>query len=767
MNYSTKTLELNKILAVVSNYAISQTVKEIIINETPKNNFNFILDSLTETNEVLKIFNTYNQFPFDSNYEITKIIDTLKVINYLTIPDFLKLRNFIIMTNKFKSYQSELSDEFIIIKSYLSQITPLNNSLTLINQVFDSNHDINNNASKNLNEIRRKLNHKQNDLDKNLNIVLKRYQPYLNEVLIVMRENRYTLPVKDTYKRKVKGVVHDLSQSGQTIYIEPDELRQITQDIEILKREEQNEIIKILITLTKELKPYTDDFKNQINILIHLDYLSAKALYAKNTKSSLPKLNNDGIINLIKARHPLIDPKIVVPIDVTLNNEFNILMITGPNTGGKTVALKTVGLLTLMLQTGLLIPAKEDSEMAVFNQVLADIGDEQSIIQSLSTFSSHISKIKQMVDNLKENSLILLDELGSGTDPIEGVSLAMAIINYLKEFKGIRLILTTHYSELKMFAYSKPNILTASVSFDLESLKPLYKLKLGIAGSSNALLIAEKLGLNPNIIYNAKEILKGNQTSFSVSLEKLTNEQNKLELLKDELKLKENDLNEKIKLYEEELTYLEKERQRILTDVKKSEEAKYEKIKKEALNLIEELSSKKTLTTPEYAKYKGELNKSNEPSKKSQNKKLNVGDYVLVLTYNQEGIITKIKNKEYYVSFGQFELPFKNKDLVKTNKPLKEKSLRPTKNISTTPKREASFELDLRGVRYIEVKDLLDKAIDNALLSNLSTIRVIHGFGTGAIRKAVYEYINNSTAIKSHRYGGEGEGLNGVTIISL
>lgn len=769
MNYSIKTLELNPILEAVANLAISKVAKDYILDLKPSNDYLLVTNNLLETNEIFEVFQNYNKFPFISNYEITEIIKTLKVINYLSIPNFIKIKDFIIMTNQFKSYNSELNDNFLIVKGYLKQIKPINEALNLINKVLDSNNEVYSNASPLLKEIRRKIINKQNELDKNLETILKKYQTYLNESLIVMRENRYTIPVKETYKRKIKGVIHDLSQSGQTVYIEPDELRQVTQDIELLKREEQNEIIKILTNLTKELKPFYDEFNLQLSILIHLDVLSAKALYAINIKGTMPILNQNGEIDLIKARHPLLNPKLVVPIDVKINNEFNILMITGPNTGGKTVALKTVGLLTLMLQVGLLIPASSNSKMAIFNQVLADIGDDQSIIESLSTFSSHITKIKKIVDNLKPNSLILLDELGSGTDPIEGVSLAMAIINYLKEFTGIRLILTTHYSELKMFAYNEPNIKTASVSFDIETLKPLYKLKLGIAGSSNALLIAEKLGLNPNIINNAKSILSSNQTQTSITLEKLTDEQNKIELIKDELILKENELNQKIKLYEQEIKNLEINKDKIIKETKKIEEAKYNKIKEETLKILDELSNKKQISTPEYAHYKGILNKKEEKDNKKPSTTLKVGDFVLVTPYQQEGIITKIKNKDYYILLGHFELPFKNKDLIKIDKPKKEKT-KETKsmvNISGTPTKVASFELDLRGIRYIDVKDLMDKAIDNAILSNLSSIRVIHGHGTGAVRKAVYEYIKTSPSIKSHRYGGEGEGLNGVTIINL
>ncbi len=767
MDYSLKTLELNIILEEVAKYGISLKVKNLILDTKPSSSFQVVKDLLNKTDELFHLFELYGSFPFINDYEISKIINTLKVINYLSIKDIIKIKDFVSMTNLFSAYNKQVDLNYPLIKELLKQIVPITEISKLINNIFDSNNEILSNASKELSEIRRKINSKNNELDKRLQNILRKYQSYLNENLIVMRENRYTIPIKDAYKRQVKGVVHDLSQSGQTVYIEPDEIREISQEIEFLKKEEEKEVIKILTLLTKELKPFVNDLLFQVDILVTLDTISAKALYAKEIKGVKPKINNDGIINLIKARHPLINKDLVVPIDVSLDSNYKVLMITGPNTGGKTVALKTVGLLTLMAQSGLLIPALKDSNIAIFNQVLADIGDEQSIVQSLSTFSSHISKIKNMVENLKVNSLILLDELGSGTDPVEGVSLAKSIINYLKNFPKTRLILTTHYSELKMYAFSEEDILTASVSFDLETLMPLYKLKLGIAGSSNALLIAEKLGLNINIIKDAKTILNENRSNLSFSLEKLTNEQNKLENLKDELLLKEKKLETKIKLYEEELKRLELNKNKIIEDVKSKELKKYEQMKKEALNILEELSKKKVLSTPEYAKYKGIINQKEPKKVKEKSLLIKLGDHVLVTPYNEVGIVTKVKNKDYYVSFGNFELPFKSNDLIKTDEPLKKKEEVITKDISSTPTKNASFELDLRGVRYIDVNDLLDKAIDDALLANLPSLRIIHGFGTGAIRKAVYEYIKNSTTIKSHRYGGEGEGLNGVTIITL
>ncbi|WP_025724691.1 endonuclease MutS2 [Acholeplasma granularum] len=765
--FSHKTLELDKILLLISEYTFSDSAKTMILETMPNNKEHLVLENLNQTNELKTFILNYGKLPFINDFDILKIVHQIKSFNYLKIDDLIKIKKYILMEKTFESYKSTITNHPITYNLWLKDLKHHKEVLNIINSKISDDDLIYDDATLELKNIRQNLKSKTKLLDRLLESVLDRYQNYLNERIIVTRSGRYAIPIKETYKNKVKGIIHDISASKQTVYIEPEEIRQTTQDIEYLKRLEENEEIKILTQILTEIKPHQLELLLHIENMVHLDNLHAKALYAIDIRGILPIINPIGKIYLLQARHPLIDPKIVVPIDVSLSKEQNVLMITGPNTGGKTVALKTVGLLTLMLQSGILVPASENSQMSIFNQVFADIGDEQSIQQSLSTFSSHLTKIKTMFDKLKSKALILLDELGSGTDPVEGVSLAISIIDNLRQKKDIRMILTTHYSELKLYAYEHEDILTASVAFDEKSLKPLYQLRLGVAGSSHALSIASRLGIPKDIIDHAQKLLNGRQSNLAKSLEKLSKEQNELDELKLEFQNKVNELNTEIELYQSKIKNFEVNRDIMLEKIRQKELKKHEKLKEELVQMIDELSKKSQITTPEVASIKGKLNKGVTPSKFETDEVIKVGDYVVIENYGQEGIVTEIRKDKYYVSAGLFELPFNKSDLKKTQKKIKKEEPKKVKYTGSNPSKAPAFELDLRGKRYEEVAVLMDKAIDDALLSNTSYIRVIHGFGTGAVRKAVYAYIKTSPYIKSHRYGTEGEGLNGVTVITL
>ena len=765
--FSTNTLEFNLICASIEAFAYSKQAKAYIKALTPSKDFDEVLLNLNKSDELKLIIKNYSKLPFTHDYDICHLLSALDKKEYLNIEEFIHIKKFLNMEKAFESYFKAIENEYIDHLQWFKNFKHLKEVLALINSVFNEDETIDDDASSNLKDIRQKLNQKQRHLDKLLADVLKRYQNYLNEAVIVMRNNRYAIPIKEGFKNKVKGIIHDVSASKQTVYIEPEDIRQATQDIEYLKTLEAQEIIKILTGLSKQIKPFKQNLELDLKKFVDLDILQAKTLYALSIHGTLPKINQDGNIHLISARHPLIQPDEVVPIDIKINAAQNVLMITGPNTGGKTVALKTVGLLTLMMQSGILVPADEKSKLAVFDQVFADIGDEQSIQQSLSTFSSHLTKIKNMLDKLDAQALILLDELGSGTDPIEGVSLAIAIIDTLKTNKLNRIMLTTHYSELKLYAYEQPDILTASVAFDIETLKPLYKVNLGIAGSSHALKIADRLGLPKTILKRAEDLLNARQTNLGKDIEKLNIEQNKVALEKERLEKEAEKLALEIKTYQAKNQAFEKEKEHMLEKIKVKATKEYEALKDKARQMIDDLTKVKKLSTPESAKLKGELNQATLDKKLVQLKPLKKGDHVMVVQYGQDGVITKVDKDTYTVSVGLFELPFKREDLTKIEPPVKKKEKPQTKYTGAAPSKAPTYELDLRGVRYEEVKALMDKAIDDALLSNTPYIRVIHGFGTGAVRKAVYAYIKQSPYIKSHRFGQEGEGLNGVTVITL
>lgn len=767
MPFSKEILELNEILSRVSAYSNTKSSLNRILNLEPTSKLEEVLFEIGFTDEMTRVIERFGKLPFYENFDCVEIMIRLKYATLLSIEDFLAIRRLLNMEKGFQSFLKQLNTTFEWIYPYLDALPHHEKTFKQITKIISDDGEVYSDASIKLQEIRRNLKHKEKTLERLSADVLVKYAAYLNEALVVTRQGRYCIPVKESYKNKVKGIIHDMSASKQTIYIEPEDIRQTTSDIEYLHQLEADEVQKILTDLTEFIRPEQPTLLYHVEQFIKLDVVHAKALYGLAIRAVKPHINDVGDISLKQARHPLIPSDKVVAIDVILNQKQKVLMITGPNTGGKTVALKTVGLLTLMLQCGLLIPVQENSSMSVFSDVFADIGDEQSIEQSLSTFSSHLTKIKRMFDQLTNHSLVLLDELGSGTDPNEGVALAIAIIDELRK-KDCRIILTTHYSELKMYAFEHDDILSASVAFDEETLKPLYKLQLGVAGSSHAIAIASRLGLKPSVIEHAKLLLQGRQTNLAKMLEKLSFEQNELANLKDSTLLEKQRLAMERAQFEQKNLSFEKEKSKMLDKIRDKEYARIEKMKQEVLELMESLVHKNSLTKPEVAAIKHQLKSDQTISTDIVDEELHVGDHVYIKPYQQEGIIKSAKKDAWVVNFGQFELEFTNQDLVKTQPPkVKSQTVRKVKFSGETPSKEGSMELDLRGFKYEDVKLAIDKAIDSAILSNLPSIRIIHGFGTGAVRKAVLAYIKESPYIKSHRFGGAGEGLNGVTIISL
>ena len=772
MRFMTKALELDQILAKVSSYAKTDTIKEEIIHLFPSSEINQINEQLTETSDMLILINRLGLLPLIEDFDIHQLLQYAHMKRHFSIREILYIRLFLSMERDILKYYRDLSRlkiESRSIQKYFNEILSHQSLLHLIDDKMDPDGVILDQATPELYRIRKEILRHDKTLQERLNKMLIDYSSYLNEQVIVIRNDRFCIPVKEAYKHKIKGIIHDMSASKQTIYIEPEQTRQITAQIENLKLEEENEIEKIIQALSEEIHTSHESLSKNLTLFLHLDFLSSKARYAKEIDANQPTINQKGIIKLIKARHPLLDQKIAIPIDLEINEQLKYLLITGPNTGGKTVALKTVGLLTLMTQSGLLIPAHETTEIAIFDQVFADIGDEQSILQNLSTFSSHLTKIIDMVRDVKDNTLVLLDELGSGTDPNEGVSLAISILNYFRKF-DLRMLVTTHYSELKSYAYEHKYMGTASVAFDKKTLKPLYYLHMGTTGSSHAFLIAKRLGLSDEIIDDAKTVYQGRQTDLAKVMEKLNDELLYIERLKEKLRKEIEDGRNEKKLYQSMKEKLIAEQDQMLAKVRQKEETKWLELKEEARQIIKDLESKKQVTKPELAQIKYQLNQKAEANQTQMfEDKLEVGDQVFILPYQQYGKIESIKNDEYRVIFGQFDFYFKSHDLRKEEKKkeIKKTVQRVKPTTDQSPTKKASFELDLRGFRFEEVKDAMDQAIDSALLSGLQVMRIIHGFGSGAVRKAVHDYIRQSPYILSHRYGGEGEGLNGVTIITL
>jgi DNA mismatch repair protein MutS2 len=772
MRFMTKTLELPIILMKVATYAKSDTVRNDIAHLEPMTDSVLIAKSLDEVMDMTALIQRSGVLPLIENYDIHELLRYAGLERVFSIQELLYVRLFLSMEKDIIKYYKESEKNRIPLNTLAHYFTDMHSHIRLFEYIqskMDEDGQILDDATPELMRIRRDLSRLEKNLQDKLQKLLIDYASYLNEFVIVIRNDRFCIPVKEAYKNKIKGVIHDMSQTKQTIYIEPEATRQITAEMESLRVLEDQEIQKIIAMMSESVHESHASLKDNLDLFLALDFISSKARYALTIEAIRPQINNDGRIALVKAKHPLLDQATAIPIQLELDAEVKTLLITGPNTGGKTVALKTVGLLTLMAQCGMLIPASEATSIAIFNQIFADIGDEQSISQSLSTFSSHLTKIIEMIKNVNNNTLILLDELGSGTDPNEGVSLAMAILNYFKTF-DIRMMVTTHYSELKSYAYEEPNMTTASVAFDKKTLKPLYYLQMGTTGSSHAFLIARRLGLQEKVVKDAETIYQGRQTDLAKTMEKLNDEMLYLERQKEKLAVEIKELKKEKNEYQMLKEKLIRDQDNVIEQLKAKEEAKWNQLKDDARKLIIELQSKKELSNPEIAQLKFQLNQGvQEEREYRKTDELSPGDQVFIVPYQQYGTVKGIKNDEVRVVFGKFDLTFKSTDLRKDQMKEPPKKTIRVEKISTgsTPEKKANFEVDLRGFRYEEVKEALDQAIDAALLSGLSVIRIIHGFGTGVVRKAVYDYLKTSPYIKSSRYGQEGEGLNGVTIITL
>lgn len=771
MFFDTKTLEFNKILDILSTFASSSYAKELIKELPIFNNAKKITTMLDEVDDARLYQIKYSNPPFAGLSNQNELINRIRLKAVLSISDFLALKDLLYCTkNMINYYKNNIAKENnnSSLYTYFTNLNGVKKLADEIDNVISDEGEIYDTASPALNEIRKRIKVLEQQVRAKMQELLQSKAKMLNENLIVMRNGRMCLCVKAEYKNVLKGVIHDESASKTTVYIEPFSALEIANRIVSYKEEEKTEIAKILAQLSSVAFGYELEIKNNFNNLIALDIIFAKALYAISIDAYKPSINEMGIIDIKKARHPLIDKEKCVPIDIKLGEDYEAIIITGPNTGGKTVTIKTCGLLTLMMQAGLLIPASFDSKMAVFDNVFSDIGDEQSIEQSLSSFSAHMTKVIKILNELTNNSLVLLDELGSGTDPKEGSNLAISIVEYLLNKKS-RVIVTTHYADLKAFAYDKDNIINASVEFDTKTLRPTYKLLLGVPGRSNAITIARGLGLNEEIINRSIELNETNHTDLSLMLSKLDDQNS---ILSEQIAKYEKEnlaLNERLaKLQAKELK-LEAEYASFINKAKKEANEIIVKAQEDALALISEIEKKhENFKEHELAELKHQARQLEVIDVDTPTiTDFKVGDEVFVKGWQRNGKITKINKDKYEVLVGNFTVTF-TKNELSVAKTVTKPVTKPKKYNSPGPvKKEAKLECDLRGFRYEEVAPELDLFIDKAYLAGLSQIYVIHGFGTGAVRKACYEFFKKCPHVKSTRFGGEGEGLNGVTVVYL
>ncbi len=771
MNYDISTLEFEKIKDKINNYIKLDDTRKVLNELFPSNNKNLIEKELNKTDEMRKLIISFSNIDIIDFKDLNHILKKIKIFSTLSPLELLTILEFNNNISNIIEYRKNALKENFDLNYLLEYFTNLKYFKEIkdkLNQIIDNDALILDTASNELFDIRKQIKINETKLKQKLNELVQTRSKMLTDNLIVLRNNRYCLGVKIEYKNSFKGIIHDESSSGQTVYIEPEQTQIIENAIQSLKNKEKKEIDKILYETTIYLYNFIDFLENNYNILINLDFIQAKARYAIEIDAYMPKLNNKEI-NLINARHPLIDKNKVVPININLGKDFNAIIITGPNTGGKTVTLKTVGLLTVMAQSGILIPADENSLINVFDNIYVDIGDEQSIEQNLSTFSSHLKKIINITNNIKDNSLVLIDELGSGTDPTEGASLAKSILKYLIKF-DIRMIVTSHYHELKEFAFSNDLFTNASVLFDTETLSPTYILKIGTPGKSNAILISKRLGLNNDIILDAETNLSNSKSDTFNLIKKLEQEQFKTEKLK--LELEENiKINNNLKLeLEKEKNNLVSLKDEIIKNAYKKADNYIKDIKEKALNILDDIKTK--TKEHEIAKVKYDLKNLNKDNLKIENDldshEFKINDVVYVIPLEKEGIIKEINKNKAKVQLGNLKLEYDLSSLrfIRTYNPIKQKNK--INNIDTSNiKKQFKLELDLRGLRYEEAKLELDKYFDTALFLKMKQFRIIHGFGTGTIRKLVWDYLKNNKYVKEYRYGAEGEGLNGCTVVYL
>ncbi|HAR57809.1 MAG TPA: hypothetical protein DCR62_03605 [Acholeplasmatales bacterium] len=780
MNFQEKSinkLEFSLILDKLSEFAILPAVKTQISSLKPSSNINMLEEELTKTQEALRIIQRSMRAPLYMSCDYDKILLLLSkgaILSgkelYETVKLYETIRANVKFANHLKKDQIE-SQYFQMITSKLY----LNESIEqMLLKALDEEGNVEDNASPKLKSLRKKLVQIELNLKQKLQEIVAKEAAKLSQTSIVLRDDRYCLAVKSEYKNHIKGIIHDTSASMQTIFIEPFIVSQMMSDKAKLQEEEKAEIHRILKELSQILLLEQPLLQENFHLIKEIDFIFAKGMLAKSYDGYRPKLNHQGRLNLIKARHPLLKVKKVIPNTVSFGDGYLGIIITGPNTGGKTVLLKTVGLLCTMIKYGLLIPADEKSDIMIFDQIFCDIGDDQSIESNLSTFSSHMTNITEIINNITPKSLVLFDEIGSGTDPIEGSNLAKAILNYLIKEK-VSFITTTHYSDLKTFGFENPYVINASMEFDQHTLSPTYELKLGISGSSNAFNIAKRLGLKEEIINDAKKMAVTSDDIVRQLVLKLEKKAKQLEEQTLEYERLKEDTYQIKQEYDAKVKKFEKEKQILYKKAQAEADEFVMTIKNDALQIIEEAKKLKNdqVKLHEIIDVRHQVNNLDRDIVKERemqntdNSNLEVGDDVYITSYDQYGTISRIlKDNQYEVSIGNMSVKLAKKELTKvktiTNQQPKEINFSFRKSKATI-----SMTLDLRGKRYEDAKEALDKYIDDLVVVGLKQATIIHGYGTGVIRELVQKFLKNNKNIASYRYGGENEGGFGVTVITL
>ncbi len=770
-------LEFNKILNNLNKYTHTYIGKELVNSLVPSNNKEDVKKLLAETRDATILTLRKGNAPISQIENINYILKKLESNGILSSKELLDIANILKVSRELKEYFNlslgKTDEIFTNLESYFSQLyvnKPIEDKI--FSSIIDEN-TIDDNASQNLKTIRRNIRKVELEIRNKLNSILQ--SKYIQEKVITIKNGRYVVPVKQEYRSSVNGFIHDISITGATVFIEPMSVFELNNQISNLKSDEVIEIEKILQNLSSMLYSYTNELNLTTSTIGLLDFIFAKAKYGISINGVEPIINEERYINLIKARHPLIDKNSVVPINIALGKNFSQLVITGPNTGGKTVTLKTVGLLSAMAMSGMYIPANEKSSIYVFDNIFADIGDEQSILESLSTFSAHMVKIIDIINSSTSKSLVLIDEIGSGTDPIEGASLAISILDYLFKKQCLTLT-TTHYTEIKNYALITDGYENASCEFDVENLKPTYRLIIGVPGKSNAFAISEKLGLNKDILDNAKNLIDNNTINIEDLLKSIYDDKLTIEKEKEQILETSKQIEELKKNLESDNSQLEKEKKDIINQAKFEAKNIILDAKEIADNIIRKLNSIDSLKIAN--NLRNELNSKLKETKidniSNDNLGINkedikLGMSVFIPSLNQNGIITTLPNKSNQVQLqiGNAKMNFDITKLIKSkNVVITEK-----KQTSSTPSFNKSFnvasEINIIGLNVNEAIPIVDKYLDDCYLANLPTCRIVHGKGTGALRNGIHKYLKTNSHVKSYRLGSFGEGEMGVTIVEF
>ena len=784
-----KTLEYYKIIDMLEAFATSSIGKNKCRQLRPLDNLTEIETMQQETADALSRIYQKGSLSFSGVKDVRGSLKRLEVGSTLGIGELLAIRSLLENASRAKAYsrretENEHTDS---LDNMFELIEPLSPLATEIGRCILSEDEISDDASTGLRQVRRSMKLTNDKIHTQLSsFVSGNSRTYLQDAVVTMRNGRYCIPVKAEYKSQVPGMIHDQSSTGSTIFVEPMTIVRLNNEMRELEIQEQKEIEMILSNLSQLAAENLDAIFDDVKLLSELDFIFARAQLAKSQNATEPRFNRDRIIDIKKARHPLIDKHKVVPIDIRIGETFDLLIVTGPNTGGKTVSLKTVGLLTLMGQSGLHIPAFDNSRLSVFREVYADIGDEQSIEQSLSTFSSHMTNVVSFLNHVDENSLVLFDELGAGTDPTEGAALAIAILSHLHN-RGIRTMATTHYSELKVFALSTPGVENACCEFDVETLSPTYHLLIGIPGKSNAFAISEKLGLPDYIIQDAKTHLTEEDESFEDLLTDLEQSRKTIEKEREEVASYRREMERLKSELKNQQEKLDTQRDRIIREAN----ARATDIVQEAKDFADETMKnfrkfgKASISASEMEKERERIRKQlsktenknrlekKKPSKAYKASDFHLGDSVKVLSMNLTGTVNSLPDAKgnLFVQMGILRSQVNISDLELIEEPLTvtAKQMRRTSSgkMKMGKSMHVSPEINLLGKTVDEAVAELDKYLDDAYIAHLSPVRIVHGKGTGALRNGIHQYLRRQKHIKSFRLGAFGEGDAGVTIVEF